>query len=43
MKKGMLSVLALVAMATGMLIGVASSSAQAPTPAKAPSSGPAFK
>jgi hypothetical protein len=44
MKKGTLSVLALVAIATGMLIGVASSSAEAPTPAKeAPTSGPAFK
>ncbi len=44
MKKGMLSALALVAMATGLLIGVSSSSAQAPTPAKgAPSSGPAYK
>lgn len=44
MKKGTLSVLALVAIATGMLIGVASSSAQAPTPTKeAPTSGPAYK
>lgn len=44
MKKGMLSALALVALATGLLIGVSSSSAQAPTPAKqAPSSGPAYK
>jgi hypothetical protein len=44
MKKGMLSALALVAVATGLLIGVSSSSAQAPTPAKqAPSSGPAYK
>ncbi len=44
MKKGMLSVLALVALATGMLIGVSSSSAEAPTQAKgAPSSGPAYK
>lgn len=46
MKKGMLSALALVALATGMLIGVASSSAEAPTPPakeEAATSGPAFK
>jgi hypothetical protein len=42
MKKGMLSALALVALATGLLIGVSSSSAQAPAK-KAPSSGPAYK
>lgn len=42
MKKGMLSVLALVALATGMLIGVSSSSAEAPAK-QAPSSGPAYK
>jgi hypothetical protein len=44
MKKGMLSALALVALATGLLIGVASSSAQAPTPAKqAPTTTPAYR
>jgi hypothetical protein len=47
MKKGMLSALALVALATGLLIGVASSSAEAPAkqaPAKqAPAASPAFK
>jgi hypothetical protein len=42
MKKGMLSALALVALATGLLIGVSSSSAQAPA-AGAPTSGPAYK
>jgi len=46
MKKGMLSALALVALATGLLIGVSSSSAKAPAapPAKqAAGSGPAYK
>jgi hypothetical protein len=49
MKKGMLSALALVAMVTGSLIGVSSSSAEAPAPNKqapakqAPSSRPAYK
>jgi len=44
MKKGMLSALALVALATGLLIGVSSSSAEAPAPAKqAPTSTPAYK
>jgi hypothetical protein len=46
MKKGMLSALALVALATGLLIGVASSSAQAPENQKGaptPSSGPAYQ
>ncbi|HVX32073.1 MAG TPA: hypothetical protein VHA80_02945 [Solirubrobacterales bacterium] len=44
MKKGMLSALALVALATGLLIGVPSSSAQAPTPAKkAPATVPAYR
>jgi hypothetical protein len=47
MKKGMLSALVLVALATGLLIGVSSSSALAPAkhaPAKhAPTSGPAYK
>jgi hypothetical protein len=44
MKKGMLSALALVAVATGMLIGVSSSSAGGPPPAKeAPTAGPAYK
>jgi hypothetical protein len=42
MKKGMLSVLALVALATGLLIGVSSSLAQAPAK-KAPTAGPAYK
>jgi hypothetical protein len=46
MKKGMLSALAIVALATGLLIGVASSSAQAPAkqaPAEGTPSGPAYK
>jgi hypothetical protein len=45
MKKGMLSALAVVALATGLLIGVASSSAQAPENQKGaePSAGPAYK
>jgi hypothetical protein len=42
MKKGMLSALALVALATGMLIGVSSSSAEAPAK-QAPTAGPAYK
>jgi hypothetical protein len=42
MKKGMLSALALVALATGLLIGVSSSSAEAPVK-PAPTSGPAYK
>ena len=42
MKKGMLSALALVALATGLLIGVASSSAEAPA-AQVPNSRPAYK
>lgn len=44
MKKGMLSALTLAALVTGLLVGVASSSAQAPAPAKqAPTSSPAYK
>jgi hypothetical protein len=47
MKKGMLSALALVALATGLLIGVSSSSAEAPTKQvptrQAPTSGPAYR
>jgi hypothetical protein len=46
MKKGMLSALAIAALMTGLLIGVSSSSAEAPirkAPANAPSSGPAYK
>jgi hypothetical protein len=43
MKKGMLSALALVALATGLLIGVSSSSAEAPAGKQAPTSGPAYK
>jgi hypothetical protein len=47
MKKGMLSALAIAALMTGLLIGVSSSSAEAPAkqePAKGkPSSGPAYK
>jgi hypothetical protein len=47
MKKGMLSALALVALATGLLIGVSSSSAEAPAKQaptrKAPTSSPAYR
>ena len=42
MKKGMLSALALVALATGLLIGVSSSSAQAPAK-QAAAAGPAYR
>ena len=43
MKKGMLSALALVALATGLLIGVSSSSAEAPSKQAAAPAGPAYK
>lgn len=42
MKKGMLSALALVALATGLLVGVSSSSAKAPQK-RAPNATPAYK
>src|ERR1700748_510438 len=44
MKKGLLSALALAALATGLLIGVSSSSAQAPIEKAPPAaSGPAYR